>query len=114
MEPPTFPELSVICFIPYITIAVQEVDVFFDVPRHVMPSFFIYQAISVPVLWHRETHSGKDALECDWFSHFTTFLSQGWKLVEILFDSSVRHRGENVVLYNAPPYHFCSTSAMNQ
>ncbi|KAJ8041586.1 Raftlin [Holothuria leucospilota] len=71
---------------------VQEVDVFFDVPRHGMPSFFIYQAVSVPVLWHRETHSGKDALECDWFSHFTTFLSQGWKLVEILFDSSVRHR----------------------
>lgn len=48
----------------------------------------------MPVLWHRETHSSRDALECDWFSHFITFLSEGWKLVEILFDSSVRHRGE--------------------
>ena len=68
-------------------------DLFFDTPTYPNPSRFIYQTVNVPIketvgpstgLWALPKHT----FSCDWLGQMTTFLQQGWRLVEIFLDLS--------------------------
>ena len=69
------------------------VDLFFDIPTHPNPRRFIYQTVNVPIEEAVEPATGFGALpkhtfSCDWLGQMTTFLQQGWRLVEIFLDLS--------------------------
>ena len=69
------------------------VDLFFDTLTHPNPRRFMYQTVNVPIketvgrstgLWALPKHT----FSCDWLGQMTTFLQQGWRLVEIFLDLS--------------------------
>ncbi|XP_072026999.1 uncharacterized protein [Amphiura filiformis] len=66
---------------------IAGVDLFFNMPLHPNPTRYAYQAINVPVTFKTKTFpSPITKMETDVIGQFTTFLNQGWKLVEINFD----------------------------
>ena len=76
------------------------VDLFFDIPTDTNPRRFIYQTVNVPieesVLPPRLGSIPKHTFSCDWLGQMTTFLQQGWRLVEIFLDMSSAPRDQSL------------------
>ena len=65
------------------------VDVLFEIPSQPTPAKYVYQVINVPISVKIEIDlSPRPKVHCDWLGTLTTYLSQGWKLVEIFLDQS--------------------------
>ena len=73
-------------------------DVFFNMPLHPNPTLFTYKLVNVPV---QVMYLGPGKLvkvTCDWMTHFTQHLHQGWKLIDIFWDQGKRSHGGIIMI----------------
>ena len=68
------------------------VDVLFQVPVQPNPVRYVYQVVNIPIGISVQ-FPAKVTVQCDWLGTLSTYLNQGWKLVEIFLDQSQQRAG---------------------